>query len=392
MSAPTPSDLMLQLSQPTTRARSVFACMTRAVLVVLAVLTVTAPVGTRAAFGDKKAEKKAEKARKKEFNRGLKEIGKTKTRQAGVRRLRGLIATKKDDVVGERAVTTLREFGVGEEVEPILEARKKFRKIYKVQDLEVLETAERSLEELREYYAVIKTPVFKSSNVTLRFYDSRARYRKVTGHITSSGNFNVLSADRETGSIRGEIEWYFPQGTNTRNRDFRLSSLLYRELAHYLNAISFGNGFLPPLFEEGIPVYMETRLYSDPDQNNRTIRERRESAARNSLGTIKRYADFVNLLNSERSFGRGDATIARWYGNVYSVIDYVIHGEHNGKTSSLKEFLLDLRKRADPILQGSSKPLTGEQLLEAQIKKLFGTDLKTLHGGLLKHAQKYRQI
>ncbi len=69
------------------------------------------------------------------------------------------------------------------------------------------------------------------------------------------------------------------------------------------------------------------------------------------------------------------------------MLDYLIHGELEGKSASLKEFFLDLRKRT-----GQSKKLSGEELLEAQVKAFFGTDLKKFHQGLLKHAQKYRQI
>jgi hypothetical protein len=377
---------------PPTYADRNVSLLTRRVLTAVAVLALALPICMPEAFGDKKADKKALLAAKNQFNRALKEIKNPKTRDVGIGRLRGLAEQQSGNVVGKKAQEMLLEYGVGTEVQVILDDRKRFKKLFQVKDQEVLESAEKSLEELRQYYAVVKLPAFKKSNVTLRFYDSRSRYRKVTGLITVAGVFKVLKADQKTGTIEGEIQWYFPQGTSVRNRDFRLNSLLYHELSHYLNSIAFGAHMLPSAFEEGLAVYMETRAYVEPDQGKRTIRDYREAAARNGLGTIKKYSDFIKLLNSERGFGRGDSSIGRWYGNVYGVMDYLINGELDGKTASIKEFLLDLSKRSEGVLQGKSKRPSGEELLEAQVKELLGTDLKTFHGGLLKHVQKYRQI
>lgn len=361
----------------------------RALWTLLTVLTLFGLVCAPETFGQKKG---SSKQAKKDFKRAYKLMQKSGTREVGVSRLLEFRDKHAGDPLVDKVEAVLLDFGVGEEVEVILADRKKFRKLYQVKDSDVLENAEKNLEDLREFYGAIKKPFFKTADIKLHFYDSRARYRKITGLITAGGNFAVKNADRSAKSLTGEIHWFFPQGTNVRNRDVQMQSLLYHELSHYLNTIYFGNHVLPPLFEEGIAVYMETRLNTELNQNQRSVRELRESAARNALGSIKKYKDFIAFLNSERGFGRGDLMISRWYGMCYGVMDFLIHGKLNDRETSIKEFLLHLSSWSSEVLKKKSPGLNGEKLLELQIERFFGSNLRKFHKGLLKHVQSFRQI
>ena len=84
--------------------------------------------------------------------------------------------------------------------------------------------------------------------------------------------------------------------------------------------------------------------------------------------------------------------ISRWYGMCYGVMDFLIHGKLNDRETSIKEFLLHLSSWSSEVLKKKSPGLNGEKLLELQIERFFGSDLRKFHKGLLKHVQSFRQI
>jgi len=346
--------------------------------------------------GPSPAAPEGSKEARKELQLAAKLLSSKNGVEQGIEKLRAIIAKYPLDEAAEKAAGLLTEFGVGDEVRVRLVDRTTFRKSLGVEDRAMLEKVEKLLEDLRESYGPVPK-VFTQHTLELAYYDSQERFRSAGGEITSSGRFTSEKKDFATKSIAGKIETYPPiQARSIQDRETALRGSLIHECTHYLNAIHLA-GALPSVFDEGLATWFTSRLNTESYQYFRiTDRERLESDCRNTLNLIAKYPDFVKFLSADRGFGRGDATVERWYALCYSVVDFFEGGEIGGKKASRKQLVEALRLAVDEAVAAakgrSPKALPPQALLERIVKEFYGADLPAFHAALVARIVKdYKQ-
>ncbi len=304
------------------------------------------------------------------------------------------------DPLAKKAKEYLRESGQGDDIRVVLNDRKIMRNAFKMPEPKVLELAEKELEGLEKLYKGLE-PCFESPELWIYFYDSQARYRKETKHITSGGLFSVKKSNLKEGELTGQIQWYIPRQGGNKDRSVRARAVIIHEGSHYMNKIHFGQN-LPSLFEEGIATHNESRLNTDFYATTRvTVRQRYEAEARNGLGAIASLKGFKKFLNSQRGFGKGDRMITRWYSYCYAMVDCLAEGKKWETPSSMGEVFSEISKLAlkNKEAQLKKKRSTTQAtlrsattLLEHLVKTIHGSDLKTFHQHLVHHIKtNYKQ-
>ena len=354
------------------------------------------------AAGDKKAPKQSKEA-VKDLDTAVKLLNAGQV-DRGVQALEAIVAAYPEDPMAEKAKAFLLDFGVGKEVRIVLDDRKVFRGTFKLPDKDVLKLSEDVLKEVRGQYKGTE-PFFEKAKLVVQFYDSDARYKKVTGLITTSGHFEISSMDYRKLTLAGKIVWYFPKEAKTlKDRQTTMRSRLCHEVAHYLNAVHFA-ALSPPIINEGIACYFQSRLNTEYYQYYRTTdREEIEGNARNGLNAIAKYDDFAKMLQGTRGFGRGDLMISRWYGLCYAVVDFIDQGQLNSKKASIEQLLGWLKSYSETVVQESgvqsggdesrSQLLSGggREVLERIVQSFYGASLQDFHAALVKHIMtKYKQ-
>ncbi len=317
--------------------------------------------------------------------------------EPAIEKLRAIVVGFPKDPVAEQAQGLLRANGVAGDFRVTLIDRGVFREKLKMPEKEILETEERILQELRFRFKGID-PFFKKSDLQLHFYDSQARYREKGGLVTASGHFGVNTADYQSKTLEGKIEWYFPREAGTaKDRLTFMKGLLYHETSHYLNAIHFG-GVLPAPLDEGIATYFQSRLNTEFYQYYRqTERQRLEANARDGLNTIRKYDDFLKMLEAARGFGQGDLMVSRWYGLCYAMVDFLAEGEVETKKVGLEPLLLKLAEvthaaAGRPTERGVHARLGMRTVLEGLVQSFYEAKLEVFHRELLKYVlARYKQ-
>jgi hypothetical protein len=345
-------------------------------------------LGSPAARAEDKPRTKGSPAAQKTLQEAA-QLLKANRLEQGIERLQAVIQTFPKDPAAEKARELLRENGVGDGLRVQFKEREVFRTRLKITEGAVLASEEKVLETLRPKYKGLK-PYFKESDLLLVFYDSQARYRENGGSITSSGHFGVIQADFQAGKVHSKISWHFPkEATTPKDREIYQKSLLYHESTHYLNAIHFAAA-LPEPIDEGLATYFQSRLNTDTYQHYRqTDRDRLEKDARLGLNSIKRYEDFLRLLDSPRGFGQGDVMIDRWYGLTYAVVDFFAEAEIDSRKGSLEKLLQKLWEltagEAGKLSQPGPVPrLATRAVLESVVSEFYGVKLPDFHRELLK--------
>jgi hypothetical protein len=307
-----------------------------------------------------------------------------------IKKLQFIVETYPKDPAAEKAQSLLRDNGVAEELRVELFDRAVFRDKFKMPEKDILDIEEKILKELRFRFKGIK-PFFKKNDLRLLFYDSQARYREKGGIITAAGHFGVNTSNYEAQSLQGKIEWYFPrEAGSAKDRLTFMRGLLYHETSHYLNAIHFA-GILPSPLDEGIATYFQSRLNTESYQYDRhTDRQRLEDNARNALNTIKKYDDFLKMLEAARGFGQGDAMVSRWYGLCYAMVDFLCESGIGGKKATLEQVLEKLvelthSRAKSPPDRGAPPRLGMRPVLEALVQHFYGAKLEDFHRELLKY-------
>ena len=318
--------------------------------------------------------------------------------EKGVEGIRELEKLHPEDPYTEKATSLLPTFGVGDEVWLVFHERKNFHKRLKWSEKDLLEKAEKLLKETRKHYSTIH-PFFEKTKIRMNLYDSQARYRKVTKVIQAAGHFSATKKDFVKKEIDGKIDWYVPPWARTRtDRDISMQSTMYHEFAHYLSYVHFG-GLLPPIFEEGVAKYFETRLNTELYQATRvTEQQTTESEARKALNMIKKYADFQKFVVSKRGFGKGGTNINRWYSVGYAMVDFFERGEIKGKKGSIPQLLLALQRLTRTQLEEAAlkqkrpRSLAAKTIIETIVEDFYDVDMKTFHAALTQYILKtYRQ-
>jgi hypothetical protein len=297
--------------------------------------------------GEEKKSKRPSPEAVKALNEGVQLLNAHQLDQ-GIEKLRSVIAGFPGDPAADKAHDLLRENGIGEEIQVVLLKREVIRDKLKITEKSILELGEKVLKELSAQYKGLKEPCFKTSLLQLHYFDSQARYREKGGLITSAGQFMVTAANPKLRSMQGKIEWYYTQGPGSiKDRQTAMNGLFYHEMTHYQNAVHFGQGILPQVVDEGLAEYIASRLNTEFFQNYRgTERQRMESSARTGLSSMTRFEDFVALLDAPRALGRGDATVSRWYGQCYSIVDLLAEETVAERKSSLADLLVSIEKLA----------------------------------------------
>lgn len=346
---------------------------------------------------DKSKPAKPSKEAVREYNAGLALLNASEI-DRGVEKLRGILTTYPGDPVARKATELLRDFGVGPEARVVLKDRKVFHKSLKILDKDVLATVEGVLKSLEPHYRGI-VPVYKDRSLSVFFYDSQKRYREEGGLVTAGGHFSVVKRDMKRGSIEGKIEWYLPPHTKTpKDRETAMKGSLCHELTHYWNATTFG-GLLPPVFEEGIATYFQSRLNTEYYQHYRaTDREQIQAETRNALNTIVKLEDFLKLLDADRGFGQGGDMISRWYGLCYSICDFFEEGQLEGRKATFAQFFSKLEamaaaEAAKERSGGRAAVLNPRKTLESLVAGFYDASLADFHKALVQHIlTRFRQM
>lgn len=362
----------------------------------LVILVITASAGFVVAL-EVAEDKKPSKAAKKKFLQ-IERLIKSGKIDRAIEAIRLFEQQHADDPLAEKTEPLLRRCGVGDEGRVVLRERAFFKKI-KLLEEPVLSRAEDSLEKLLPFYGEL-SPLYEKRSITFQLYDSEGRYRQHSDIKNSSGHFRPESMKPSKRTFSGKVEWFFRPGP-AKDRITELERVLFHECGHYLNYAYFA-GFLPALFEEGIATFFETRKSEGKYTfNQQTIRQQRESEARNSLRTIEPFTGFVEFLDSRRGLGRGDSSINRWYALCYAVVDFFERGELNGRQSSQKQLFGFLSRKCEEqwnaryrkgSKRSSAQALRGHDLLRDAVRELYDAELAQFHDALLKFViANYRQ-
>ncbi len=340
-------------------------------------------------------EKSSETARR-DLRRAAKILN-TKRYEKGISLLERIVRDYPGDRSAVRATELLREFGVGEEVRLRLIDRAHFRRNLKMPDQVLLERVESTLLALRQDYDGIEE-LFTEHSLEFIAYDSQTRYRKAGGSVTSGGHYMIADEDPFKRKLMGRVEWYLPPYARVlKDRELLMQAAFYHECVHYLNSIYFGRT-LPPVLEEGLATHFTSRLSTEYYRYFRTTeRQKLEANCRNALSWIQAYPDFLKFLDARRGFGRGDNSVARWYGLCYAVVDFFAEGEIGGERASREKLLRALMRMSgarpedenDVIRQVRLKP---RRTIERLVREFYDADLKTFHRALVARVLKeYRQ-
>ena len=319
----------------------------------------------------------------------------------GVARLESVLEKFPESSAAAGVRKTLRAYGVGDEVRVRLRERGVLRKRFKLTEKKLLDLEEKVLEELRAHYRGVE-PFFRERQLELVLYDSQASFRKAGGAVTMTGHFRSTLTDTKKRRTRGKIEWHYPLWASSfTDRQTSMKSVLYHESTHYLNSVYFAR-LVPPVLDEGLAVYLTSRLNKTHYQHFRTTdRLLFESHARHGLGAIAKYEDFLSFVGrDERGLGRGDASVNRWYGLCYAVVDLLAHGRVSRRKASLGELLEKFAKLAEKASKAEGGSETeppprrdSRDLLEELVRDLYDANLRQFHATLVQRIQRsYKPI